>query len=282
MIDLHCHSTASDGTDSPTRIIEKAHEIGLAAIALTDHDVVDGLDEFQAAAAKYPDLWAINGTELAVDCPGASVEILALDIKDTAPFRERQKKLIVFRDQALAERLSKLNELGLEITADDVYLKPDGSRRNVVGRPHIAAALLQKGYVATIQEAFERYLKRGAAAYVPKRNPPLRETIEFICRHNAVASLAHPIHTRLDDESLFNLLKKMKDYGLQAMECYHSNHTPADTQKYLQMAKRLGLFATGGSDYHGAVHPDIALGRGKSSLNMPDLLLQPFIERKKV
>lgn len=282
MIDLHCHSTASDGTDSPSRIIEKAHEIGLTAIALTDHDVVDGLAEFQAAAAKYPGLWAVNGTELAVDCPGASVEILALDIKDVNPFRERQKKLIAFRNQALVERIDKLNGLGIEITAEDVYLKPDGSCRSVVGRPHIAAVLLEKGYVATIQEAFDRYLKRGAAAYVPKRNPPLRETIEFIRSHNAVASLAHPIHTRLDDESLFNLLKKMKDYGLQAMECYHSDQPPADTRKYLQMAGRLGLFATGGSDYHGAVHPDIELGRGKGRLNMPDSLLQPFIERKKL
>ena len=150
MIDLHCHSTASDGTDSPSRIIEKAHEIGLTAIALTDHDVVDGLAEFQAAAAKYPGLWAVNGTELAVDCPGASVEILALDIKDVNPFRGRQKKLIAFRNQALVERIDKLNGLGIEITAEDVYLKPDGSCRSVVGRPHIAAVLLEKGYVATI------------------------------------------------------------------------------------------------------------------------------------
>ena len=243
MIDLHCHSTASDGTDSPSRIVEKAHEIGLSAIALTDHDVVDGLTEFQVAAAKYPNLKAINGTELAVDCSGASIEILALDIKDIEPFRERQKDLIAFRDQVLAERVEKLNNIGIEITADDVYRKPDGSRRRVVGRPHIATVLLEKGFVATIQEAFELYLKRGAAAYVPKRNPPLRETIEFIRSHNAIASLAHPIHSRLDDESLFSLLKKMKDYGLQAIECYHSDQSPADTQKYLRIAQKLDLFS---------------------------------------
>ena len=281
MIDLHCHSTASDGTDSPTEIIKKAHKIGLTAIALTDHDVVDGLAEFQTAAVNYPDLLAISGTELAVECPRASIEILALDIKDTEPFHQRQKKLINFRDEVLKERISLLNKLGIEITTEELYLKEDGSKRTVVGRPHIAALMLKKGYVSSIQEAFDKYLRRGAPAYVQKKNPPLRETIEFIVEHNAIASLAHPIHTRLSDDDLFELLKKMKNYGLQAMECYHSDQTAADTQKYLQMAQYLGLFSTGGSDYHGSIHPDIELGKGKGSLSMPDSLLEPFLERRK-
>lgn len=281
MIDLHCHSTASDGTDSPTKIIEKAHQIGLTAIALTDHDVVDGLAEFQTAAANYPDLLAISGTELAVECPGASIEILALDIKDTEPFHQRQKKLLNFRDEVLKERVSLLNKLGLEITTEELHLKDDGSKRTVVGRPHIAALMLKKGYVSSIQEAFDKYLRRGAPAYVQKKNPPLRETIEFIAEYNAIPSLAHPIHTRLSDDDLFELLKKMKNYGLQAMECYHSDQTAADTQKYLQMAKYLGLFSTGGSDYHGSIHPDIELGKGKGNLSIPDSLLEPFLERRK-
>lgn len=278
---MHCHSTASDGTDSPTKIIEKAHQIGLTAIALTDHDVVDGLAEFQAAAANHPDLLAISGTELAVECPGASIEILALDIKDTEPFHQRQKKLLNFRDEVLKERIFLLNKLGFEITAEELYQKDDGSKRTVVGRPHIAALMLKKGYVSSIQEAFDKYLRRGAPAYVQKKNPPLRETIEFIVEHNAIPSLAHPIHTRLSDDDLFELLKKMKNYGLQAMECYHSDQTAADTQKYLQMAKYLGLFSTGGSDYHGSIHPDIELGKGKGNLSIPDSLLEPFLERRK-
>ena len=281
MIDLHCHSTASDGTDSPTKIIEKAHKIGLKAIALTDHDVIDGLSEFQTAAANYPDLLAISGTELAVEHPGASIEILALDIKDTEPFHMRQKKLISFRDEVLKERVFLLNKLGFEITTGELYQKDDGSKRTVVGRPHIAALMLKKGYVSSIQEAFDKYLRRGAPAYVQKKNPPLRETIEFIVEHNAIPSLAHPIHTRLSDDDLFELLKKMKNYGLQAMECYHSDQTAADTQKYLQMAKYLGLFSTGGSDYHGSIHPDIELGKGKGNLSIPDSLLEPFLERRK-
>ena len=281
MIDLHCHSTASDGTDSPTKIIEKARKIGLNAIALTDHDVIDGLSEFQTAAVNYPDLLAISGTELAVECPGASIEILALDIKDTEPFHQRQKKLLNFRDEVLKERIFLLNKLGFEITAEELYQKDDGSKRTVVGRPHIAALMLKKGYVSSIQEAFDKYLRRGAPAYVQKKNPPLRETIEFIVEHNAIPSLAHPIHTRLSDDDLFELLKKMKNYGLQAMECYHSDQTAADTQKYLQMAKYLGLFSTGGSDYHGSIHPDIELGKGKGNLSIPDSLLEPFLERRK-
>lgn len=279
MIDLHCHSTASDGTDSPSQIIEKAHEIGLKAIALTDHDVVDGLEEFQTAAQKYPDLWAINGVELAVDGHEAPIEILALDIQNLEPFRKRQKMLIDYRNEAHKERIHLLNKLGIEISLEEIYLNPDGSHRTLVGRPHIAAVLIKKGYVQSYEEAFEKYLGKGAPAYVHKKNPPLRETIEFICENNAVASLAHPIHTKLEDSELFALLKQMKDYGLQAMECYHSDQTDAETRKFLAMSEKLGLFSTGGSDYHGSVHPDVELRRGKGDLNMPDMLLKPFYDR---
>lgn len=278
MIDLHCHSTASDGTSSPSDIIAKAHQIGLKAIALTDHDVVDGLEEFQKAAAQYPDLWAMNGTELAVDCPGASVEILALNIKNVSAFKIRQKKLIQYRDEAHQERIHLLQNQGIDINLEDVYTTSEGLRRTVVGRPHFAAVLLKKGYVQSFQEAFDKYLKRGGTAYVPKQNPPLRETLEFIVEHGAVSSLAHPIHTHLDDDNLLSLLKKMRDYGLQAIECYHSDQTARDTEKYLSMASSIGLFSTGGSDYHGLVHQDVELGVGKGNLCIPDSLLQHFTE----
>lgn len=280
MIDLHCHSTASDGTDTPSQIIEKAHKIGLKAIALTDHDVIDGLEEFQKAAALYPDLWAINGTELAVAHPQAEIEILALNIQNIAPFKERQKKLIQARDEAHKLRLELLKNEGIELTTDDLYFDEKGNRRTVVGRPHIAMAMLKKGYVTNIQEAFDKYLKKGCRAYVPKQNPPLRETIEFIVENGAVASLAHPVHTRVEDEELFKLLKEMKSYGLQAVECYHSDHSSAQINKYLFMAEKLELASTGGSDYHGTIHPDVELGFGKGELNIPDSLLEIFVKEK--
>lgn len=276
MIDLHCHSTASDGTDTPTKIIEKAHTVGLTAIALTDHDVVDGLEEFQNAAALYPNLRTINGTELAVAYPSAEIEILALGFKDIIPFKERQIKLIQARDEAQLLRLECLKKEGIELTLDDLYLDENGNRRTVVGRPHIAQAMMKMGYVTTIQEAFDKYLKKGCPAYIPKQNPPLRETIEFIVANGAIASLAHPVHTKLEEDVLFNLLREMKDYGLQAMECYHSDHSPEQINKYLYMAEKLGLVSTGGSDYHGTIHPDIELGFGKGNLNIPDQLLEIF------
>lgn len=277
MIDLHCHSTFSDGTDTPTQIIEQAHKIGLTAIALTDHDVIDGLEEFQSAANLYPDLWAINGAELAVSHPQFEIEVLALNITDIAPFKKRQKKLIQARDDAQSLRVKQLQKIGLDIDLEEVYLDENGNRRTVVGRPHLAALLLQKGYVTTIQEAFDKYLKFGCPGYVPKQNPPLRETVEFIVSNHAVASLAHPIHTRAVDDELLNLLKEMKGYGLQAMECYHSDHSEALTCKYLEMAKKMELFATGGSDYHGSIHPNVKLGYGKGNLNLPDSLLEIFV-----
>lgn len=279
MIDLHCHSTASDGTDSPSQIIEKAHEIGLKAIALTDHDVVDGLEEFQTAAQKYPDLWAINGVELAVDGHEAPIEILALDIQNLEPFRKRQNVLLNYRNETHKERIHLLNKLGIEIELKEIYQNPDGGLRKMVGRPHIAAVLIKKGYVQSYEEAFEKYLGKGAPAYVRKKNPPLRETIEFICENNAVASLAHPIRTKLEDSELFALLKQMKDFGLQVMECYHSDQTEADTRKFLAMSDKLGLFSTGGSDYHGFAHPGVELGIGRGGWSIPDTLLKPFYAR---
>lgn len=280
MIDLHTHSTCSDGSDSPSEIIRKAHEIGLTAIALTDHDVVDGLEEFQAAARQFPDLWAINGSELAVSHPQADIEILALDIKDIAAFKKRQEMLVKIRDDANAERAELLRKVGVEVDLEEIYTDKNGCRRKLVGRPHFAEYLMKKGYVATFQEAFEKYIGNNCPAYIPKRNPPLRDTIEFIAGHNAVPSLAHPIHTKVDDETLLALLKEMKGYGLQGMECYHSDHSPEQIQKYLGMAKKVGLFSTGGSDYHGRAHPDVKLGIGKGTLNIPDELLAPFFARK--
>ncbi len=279
MIDLHSHSTCSDGSDSPTEIIRKANEIGLSAIALTDHDVVDGLEEFQAAAAKYPNLWAINGSELAVSHPKADIEILALDIKDIPAFKKRQEMLVKIRDEANVERAELLRKVGVEVELDEIYTDKNGNRRKLVGRPHFAEYLLKKGYVNTFQEAFEKYIGNNCPAYIPKRNPPLRDTIEFIVEHNAIPSLAHPIHTKVDDDALLALLKEMKEYGLQAMECYHSDHSPELTEKYLAMAKKVGLFSTGGSDYHGGAHPTVRLGCGRGSLCIPDELLAPFRAR---
>lgn len=277
MIDLHTHSTCSDGSDTPSQIIAKAAQLGLKAVALTDHDVVDGLAEFQSAAKAYPDLIALNGVELAVSWPDADVEILALNITHAAPFAERQQLLLQKRNEANFERARLLQKIGFDITMEELSRDQNGQPRKVVGRPHFAELMLKKGYVSSFQEAFRKYMLEGCPAYVPRQNPPLRETVEFIRANGAFASLAHPVHTKMDNDKLAVFLKKIKGYGLSGVECYHSDHSPEQICSYLEMARKIGLYPTGGSDYHGLVHPDTQLGIGKGGLQVPDSILNPIL-----
>lgn len=278
MIDLHTHSTFSDGTKTPTELIEMAHTIGLKAIALTDHDVIDGIEEFQKAAQKYPDLMAINGTELAVHHT-VNIEILALGIGDLTPYRHRQNELKDIRSQANEKRLKALQALGLDISWQDVAIDENGKPRALIGKPHFAQALFQKGYIRHPDEAYSKYLNKGCPAYVQRQNPTLKETIDFIRQTDAFAVLAHPILTGLNNTDLFELLKNLKSMGLQGVEVFHSDQSEEQSKTYFKMTQELNLIATGGSDYHGDIHPDVKLGTGKGTLYISDALLTPFFQK---
>ena len=276
MIDLHTHSTCSDGSLSPKELIEKAHEIGLCAIAITDHDTVDGIEEFQNTAKLYPNLRAINGCELAVSVPNADIEILALNIKNINAFQKREVELLKIRNNANFERLEKLQKIGIEISIDDIYKNSDGSAKKVVGRPHFAKVLVEKKYAKNKQEAFDKYLSEGCVGYIPKNNPDWKSTLEFIVENGAISSIAHPIHSMLNDIELVDFLTEAKKFVLHALECYHSDHNLRQIDKYLAITEMLGLKATGGSDFHGENKKNIALGTGKGQLNIPDELLDIF------
>ena len=203
MIDLHSHSTASDGQLSPSALVDKAVRIGLSALALTDHDVVSGLDEFQKQADLYPKFKAINGCELGAK-HYANIEIIALDIPDITPFAEREKKLIDIRNNANKERLEKLASLGMKIDYDEIAFDENGKVRTLIGKPHIVDAMLKHGYISEHAEGYKKYLNKGCPAYVKKQDPDWKETISFIKENGAVAVLAHPRFTGLDGKDLFD------------------------------------------------------------------------------
>jgi predicted metal-dependent phosphoesterase TrpH len=265
LIDLHTHTTASDGTYTPRELVDAALRLGLEALAITDHDTFDGFDQAvpHAAAGGLRLLCGIEvGTRLRRPAGGRSQSVHLLGYfadGPTAGFRDwiaTQQRIRHERNVALAERL---REIGIDIHLDEVR----HLGRNMTGRPHFARVLLQKGYVSTIQEAFDRYLDVGGAAYVEKHDPDLDEGVAAIHSGGGVASLAHPVRVGLDARDEQALLDRLVPLGLGAVEAVHSDHPLRHQSAYRELARRNGLRLTGGSDFHGANKPDIALGTGR-------------------
>ncbi len=283
MIDLHMHSTASDGSFTPTQLMEKIVKAGLKAAALTDHDVIDGCAEFRQAAEKAK-IMALNGSELSADYPKVNIEILALDIpnKSMSVFIEHQKNMIAERFRVAHERLNALAKLGISLEWDEVAVDEQGKKRLQIGKPHVVAAMLKKGYIKTWDEGFENYLNRGCPAYVAKKEPSAKQIIELVRDNGAVPVLAHPIHTKRSGKELVELLKNLRSWGLMGAEVFHSDHSFELRNDYLQMVEALELLASGGSDFHGGAHPGVEIGVGKGDLQIPDIILDAMLERQKV
>jgi predicted metal-dependent phosphoesterase TrpH len=261
LIDLHIHSTASDGSYAPAEVVRQAKEGGLAAIALTDHDTVDGLAEAMAAGEQLG-LEVIPGVEISAQYPGGTMHILGLFVNYHNGLLD--KRLAVLK-QARIDRnpqiIAKLNGLGIPVTMARVQEISGGGQ---VGRPHIARALMEAGYVSSIQEAFDKYLGYQRAAYVSKFRFPPPEALAMIREANGIPVLAHPFTLGLGSAAaLRKLVMELKGLGLAGLEVYYSEHTPEQEALYLKLAKELDLLITGGSDYHGDNKPEITLG------NMP-------------
>ena len=258
LIDLHTHSTASDGSYAPAEVVRLAKEGGLAAVALTDHDTIDGVAEAVAAGEKYG-VEVIPGVEISARFPGGSMHILGLYIDYTNGHLD--KRLAVLK-RARAERnpqiIAKLNALGIPISMAQVEAISGGGQ---VGRPHIARALLEAGFVSNIQQAFDIYLRKGGKAYAGKFRFPQEEAIAMIRDVQGIPVLAHPFTLGLGSAfALRHLLLELKNLGLAGLEVYYSEHTPEQEALYLKLARELDLLITGGSDYHGANKPEITLG----------------------
>lgn len=244
-VDLHIHSTASDGRLSPADIVHKAAELGLTIIAIADHDTVDGIAPALLAAKPFPQLKVIPSVEISTDAPSGEVHVLGyfLDYTDRR-LRSTLDRSRHSRELRAQRMIAKLGELGIRIEWQRIQ-KIAGS--GAMGRPHIAQAMLEKGYIDSLKEAFAKYIGRGAPAYVEREKVTPREAIELILRANGLPVLAHPL-TVNDPEAI---VIELKTAGLAGLEAYYDGYTADEGKQLVSLAKRHALIATGGSDYHG-------------------------------
>jgi 3',5'-nucleoside bisphosphate phosphatase len=259
-VDLHCHSTASDGTFAPADVVRLAKDAGLVGLALTDHDTVAGLAE-AAAAAQSLGLTFVPGIEISAVPPieNGTLHILGYRIDpQNDVLQQMARQLIEARDNRNPQIIAALQKLGIDITMEEAIAQAQGG---VLGRPHIAALLVKKGVVKTIKDAFNEYLGQGGKAYFDKERLSPRDAISRIRRAGGLPVLAHPIQLRTtNDAQLERVLKDLVDLGLAGIEVLHSDHGPAEVEKYAAFADAYNLLKTGGSDYHGTNKKDINLG----------------------
>ena len=268
MIDLHSHTTASDGTYLPAQLVDEALRTGVRILGITDHDTFSGYDQ-ALPLARQAGLELVCGIELSTKLHGHSVHLLGyfLSADGLGDFRTWIGDLQASRRDRNFRLIARLRELGLDISLKEVEARGGG----MTGRPHFAQVLIEKGYVANMQQAFDDYLDESAKGYVTRREPQFTEAVEHIRKAGGIASLAHPIRLR---EDVAAVLPTLRAAGLNAIEAYHSDHSPAQTELYLQLAAQHGLLVTGGSDFHGAVKPEIQLGTGRGgNLHVPPDLL---------
>lgn len=268
--DLHTHSYFSDGTYSPTELITEAEERGLAAIVLCDHNTVDGLGEF-LAAAEGKSVKAVAGIEFSTDYGEIELHIVGMYI-DPCHFNAINEMVTELRrrkDESNMTLIKNLRADGYEVDYDEIRSRTKG----IVNRAHIAAKLTEKGYTGSIKEAFDTLLSKESKYYVQPRRLDVFETIKFIKSIGAVAVLAHPF-LNLNEDELRAFLPKARECGLDAMETLYSTYDEATAALAAEMAREYGLKESGGSDFHGDRKPDISLGVGRGDLRVPVSFLE--------
>ena len=244
-VDLHMHTTASDGRFSPAEIVRKSAAVGLTVIAISDHDTVDGIIPAIEAAEAFPQLEVIPCVEISTDVPDGEVHVLGYFIDYTdSELQAKLERMRNSRRQRAERMVAKLRNFGLEVEWDRVQEISGGS---ALGRPHIARAMLEKGYIASIREAFDRYISRDGPAYVEREKMTPVEAVELILQSNGLPVLAHPLTTPNPEKMVI----EMKRAGLVGIEAYYGAYTTEEVNRLVRIAKRHSLIATGGSDYHG-------------------------------
>ena len=280
-IDLHIHSTASDGSLTPSEILHLAHKLNLGAISITDHDSLEGSKE--ALRAGIPSaLKFLSGVEISAAYPpflsgSGSFHLLGYGIRlDDDALNQSLQKLRQARKNRNPEILNRLNALGCVLTLAEV--------RNLVGegqlgRPHIARAMVEKGFVASVDEAFDRFLGDNKPAYVNKYRVECEAAIQMISNAGGVPVLAHPGLLGIDNQNdLIQLIVNLREIGIRGIEVYYPEHTPRQMKNFAGIARRFDLLMTGGTDFHGAMMPDIKLGSGKGDLFIPYELYEKLIQ----
>jgi 3',5'-nucleoside bisphosphate phosphatase len=275
LIDLHTHSTASDGTDTPSELVARASALGLEAIALTDHDTVEGVAE-AIAAGKEIGVEVVSGIELSIeDGPDRRFHLLSYFFD---PHDQRLGDILLrvrqWRDDRNTLIIGRAQAAGIDLTIDDVRAEA-GPEAHVLGRPHFAAALVKKGLATSIQDAFDKYLAAGRPLNEPKPSLSSKQAAELIHGAGGVTVFAHPGLVRWADFGhLKHYLSELKqEDAIDGLECYYPRHSADQNKNYLEIADELGLLVTGGSDYHGNNKPDIRLGSVWQDRALPATLL---------
>lgn len=274
-VDLHTHSTASDGTFSPTELMRAAKSAGLVGIALTDHDTGNGLKE-AAAEAAVQGLRFVPGIEISADYPSpGTLHILGYFIDPVSPALLSMSTLLLeARNGRNPQIVARLNQLGCMITMEQV----EGIAREkvaagspvVIGRPHIAEALVRANCVASIKQAFDVYLGTTGSAFFPKERLTPRQAIDCIHDAGGLATVAHPVQLRCENPAhLTTVINHLAEAGMDGIEVWHSDHDEKTSALMLDLAKKYNLLPTGGSDFHGHHKADVVLGRGRKNVRVP-------------
>ncbi len=265
-VDLHTHSTASDGTDSPGELIDNAHKAGLRAVAISDHDTLYGLEEGKKAAAAYDNLDFVRGVEISTGSSQGDMHILGLWVpEDAEPLEKVLAEMRIKRTSRNERMVERIAAAGVSITMDDVMKEANGDS---VGRPHIARAIVARGYARDLNDAFARYVGAGCATYIAKEVLRPEDAVSLLAKIGASPILAHPMLKPYPPGWIEEFVKKLIPFGLCGIEAWHSEHTDEDTQAVLAIARRYHLCVSGGSDYHGKNKPHISLGTGYGSLRV--------------
>ncbi|MBS3757598.1 MAG: PHP domain-containing protein [Desulfobacterales bacterium] len=280
-IDLHIHSTASDGTRTPYEILSLATELGLKAISITDHDSVEGVKALLKTGERT-ETELLTGVEISAAPPPAfnlpgSIHILGygmdIDNKKLAEALNKQQQSRINRTPKI---ISRLNDMGIAASLADIQSQSENEQ---IGRPHIAQWLVKNGHAASMDDAFDKFLGKGRPAYVEKERMPMNETIQKIRASGGIAVLAHPGLLKFNDRSEYErFVIELVSMGLQGIEVYYPEHSAAQRSFFKYLADKLGLLISGGTDFHGDLTPEIQLGAGRGDLYIPYAIYESIVD----
>jgi hypothetical protein len=265
VIDLHTHSTVSDGSDPPERVVELAVAAGCSAVALTDHDRLDGIAAARQAAAPAG-IELVPACEISCEHPGTMHVLVYFIEPGSGPLQDELIRLQEARDNRNRKMADLMGSLGLPVTYDEIQEEAGGRG---AGRPHIAAILLRKGVVSSIQDAFDTWLAKGRPAYLGKERLEPADALRLARASGGVPVLAHPLSLGLDPADLVSAIRDLADLGLGGLEAIYGRYSPEERAGLVRVAREADLVVTGGSDFHGTYKPDLAVGVGRGDLDVP-------------
>lgn len=276
-VDLHLHSTCSDGTDDPATLVALAARAGLGAMALTDHDTLEGIAEARDACARAG-IGFVPGVELSIEVPDGRMHMLVYFLEPgEGPLQDELGSLRSAREVRNAEIVDRLSGMGLDVSLDAVLAEAGGG---VVGRPHIAAVLVANGHATDIKDAFDRWLAEGRPGYVPRRRLDAVTAIRLARKSGAVPVVAHPHTLAVSADGYRRAFTELAALGMQGIECHYAEYTPAVRNHLAGIARDLDMVATGGTDYHGRYKPGLSVGTGRGDLQVPDEVVDQLSARR--